>query len=227
MSILLKDITFTYNSEFSANFNMEIESGTWTAIVGDSGAGKTTLLKLIAGILQPDTGSVHYSQSDVEIGFIFQNSDDQILQLSVEKELAFNLENQAVALPEMRKKVAKSIANYNFQGREKSSPNILSGGEKQRLALAATLISEPDVLIFDEPTSFLDYVQKEKLYQRVADLRKRGKTIIWCTHELDEIFFADQVIEIGNGQVVFVGKRDDFLRKMFTQKYLTDYINEN
>ena len=227
MSISLKQVTYSYNTNFSVNIDLNIKEGNWVVIVGKSGAGKTTLLKLIAGILTPDTGEVEFAHDDVEIGFIFQNPDDQILQVSLEKELAFNLENNAMPMENMRVLVEQALSDYHFDGREKSSPNALSGGEKQRLALAATLISNPDVLIFDEPTSFLDYIQKEKLYQKVSELKSSGKTVIWSSHELDEIMLADFVIEMDNGAVIFSGEREDYLKKLFQRDFISEYLNED
>ncbi len=211
MSVILDKVKYSYGSQFSLNINLQIPENSITILIGENGAGKTTLLKLLAGVLIPDTGRIVFGNETHEIGYIFQNPDDQLIQLSIEKELAFNLENQGVGQAKMAKMINTYLQEYDFQGREKVSPGNLSGGEKQRLALASTLISAPQLLIFDEPTGFLDYKQREKFYRRVEKLKTEGHTIIWATHEIDELFFADQLLELKAGNTWFWGDYFDFL----------------
>ncbi len=227
MSILFKNVNYSYKSRFTLDVNIQIPNNSWTVIVGKSGAGKSTLLKLLIGIIKPNFGEVIFDSKKSGMGFIFQNPDDQIIQVSLEKELAFNLENQAVDVDIIRDKVQNTLKEYDFDNRGEESPNNLSGGEKQRLALAATLISNPNILIFDEPSSFLDYEQKEKLYRRIEKLKQDGKTIIWTSHELDEILLADHVIELDNGHVIYEGDRDNYLHKILKNDIMFKYLNDN
>ena len=96
MSVILDKVKYSYGSQFSLNINLQIPENSITILIGENGAGKTTLLKLLAGVLIPDTGRIVFGNETHEIGYIFQNPDDQLIQLSIEKELAFNLENQGV-----------------------------------------------------------------------------------------------------------------------------------
>ncbi|MBN2279403.1 MAG: ABC transporter ATP-binding protein [Candidatus Marinimicrobia bacterium] len=211
MNICLKEVSFTYQNHFTLNIDLEIPANSWTMIVGKNGAGKSTLLKLLAGVIQPDQGTLSFGPS--RVGYIFQNPDDQIIQLSLAKELAFDLENLGLPVQQIENKITDFLREYDFQGRSEQSPNTLSGGEKQRLALASTLISDPDILVFDEPTAFLDYRQKEKLYQKI-EMLKKNKSILWVTHELDELFLADSIIEMEQGQISFKGSREQYLKRL-------------
>ncbi|MFP4547496.1 MAG: ABC transporter ATP-binding protein [Fidelibacterota bacterium] len=214
MSIILDRVKYSYGSQFSLNINRQIPENSITILIGENGAGKTTLLKLLAGVLVPDSGKIIFDYDNPDIGYIFQNPDDQLIQLSIEKELAFNLENQGMKQEKMAEIINTYLDEYDFQGRAKISPGYLSGGEKQRLALASTLISKPQLLIFDEPTGFLDYKQREKFYCRVKQLKAGGHTIIWATHEIDELFFADYLLELKAGQTRFWGSNTDFLKHL-------------
>lgn len=212
MNIKLNNLKYSIKSGFSLSVNLEIPANSWIVITGETGSGKTTLLKLLAGIIAPDSGEIYFGIVNPEIGFIFQNPDDQLIQLSIEKELVFNLENQAMPINKIRKRLDMFLEKYGFNKIRKKSPNNLSDGEKQRLALAATLISEPDILIFDEPTSFLDYKQRELLYQQIDYLKQSGKTIIWTSHDIDEYLLADYILELKNGQVSYLGSKQEFIR---------------
>jgi len=213
MSIKINNLRFSYKPDFCLDIHTTLPAKSWIIIVGNSGAGKTTLLKLLAGILTPDSGEIEYPEGDSTAGFVFQNPDDQIVQLTIEKELAFNLENKGMALAEMEKKINVFLQEYQFAGKEKVSPSKLSGGEKQRLALAATLISSPKLLIFDEPSSFLDYKQKDKLYTKIEQLKKEGKSIIWTSHELDEFMMADWIVELEGGKIKYSGEKEEYLTR--------------
>jgi len=221
MNILLDKIKYSYKKEFSLEIDLEIPKHKWTMIVGENGSGKSTLLKLLTGVMKPDSGEINIDSS--KIGYIFQNPDDQIIQLTIEKELAFNLENIGMCKSDMEQKIDYYLEEYNFQSQRNYSPNQLSGGEKQRLALAATLISDPEILVFDEPTGFLDFKQKEKLYQRVMDFKNKSKTIIWVTHELDELFFADKIIELEKGNVSFQGSKIEYLHKLSNNHIIQEH----
>ncbi len=214
MSIILDNVKYSYGSQFSLNINRKIPANSITLLIGENGAGKTTLLKLLAGVLIPESGRIKFEYDKHDIGYIFQNPDDQLIQLSIEKELAFNLENQGMEQEKMAEIIKTYLVEYDFQGRAKISPGNLSGGEKQRLALASTLISKPQLLIFDEPTGFLDYRQREKFYRRVKQLKTRGHTIIWATHEIDELTFADYLLELKAGSTRFWGSNRDFLKHL-------------
>ena len=224
MNIHINKIKYSYDNDFAMEIDVKIPQNKWTIIVGKNGSGKSTLLKLMTGVLTPEFGEINIDHS--KIGYIFQNPDDQIIQLSIEKELAFNLENRGVPIREIELKIQESLIEYDFVGREKQSPNELSGGERQRLALAGTLISDPEILIFDEPTGFMDFLQKEKLYKRIEKLKESGKTVIWVTHELDELFLADNVLELDDGKISFFGNQHDYLQKLVSEPFIREHYLE-
>jgi energy-coupling factor transport system ATP-binding protein len=192
------------------------------AITGNSGSGKTSLAKLISGLIKPESGRIVFQRNEiprneipnsrVHFGYLFQNPDDQFVHFNIEREVAFNLENRNVDPAVMKEKVKLSLMEIGLFGRKSDSPNNLSGGEKQRLALAGMMISQPDVLILDEPCSFLDIFTQIQLFQKIDELRKRKVSIIWITQEDHEIKMADYVIRLDEGRVIFTGSREDYIK---------------
>ena len=219
MRIRISDLDFQYKKSlqlFKA-INLEIPLNSLVIVTGNSGSGKTTLLKLIAGLLEPVSGRISFelngkSCDDIHFGYLFQNPDDQIVHFNIERELAFNLENRGVPSAEMRLLVENALREYKLVDRRDDSPNHLSGGEKQRLALAGMMISNPDILILDEPCSFLDINAQIQLYRRIFELRDRNISIIWISQEVHEIQMADYVIELDQGAVTWNGKSADYLK---------------
>ncbi len=216
-AILLQNILFSYienmqNSSFRMDINLEIPIAKWVTITGDCGSGKTTLIKLLAGLLKPGKGNIFYPDNlNNDIGYIFQNPDNQFVHFNIERDVAYKLENQGMKFSYMRPKVKKSLEEVNLWERRNDSPNQLSGGQKQQLALAGMLISDPQVVIFDEPTSFLDIVARQKLFQKTRKLVNEKRSVIWSTHEEDVIRQSDYVIELKAGKVSFAGKSRKYL----------------
>ncbi len=225
MRIRISDLDFQYkkSTPLFNNINLEIPLNSRVIVTGNSGSGKTTLLKLIAGLLEPGSGRISFElngkcRNDIHFGYLFQNPDDQIVHFNIERELAFNLENRGVPSAEMRIQVENTLQEYDLADRRDDSPNYLSGGEKQRLALAGMMISHPDILILDEPCSFLDINAQIQLYRRISDLRKQNVSVIWISQENHEIRMADYVIELDQGAVTWTGKSVDYL-KMIEDTY--------
>jgi len=225
LRIRISDLDFQYkkSTPLFNNINLEIPLNSRVIVTGNSGSGKTTLLKLIAGLLEPGSGRISFElngkcRNDIHFGYLFQNPDDQIVHFNIERELAFNLENRGVPSAEMRIQVENTLQEYDLADRRDDSPNYLSGGEKQRLALAGMMISHPDILILDEPCSFLDINAQIQLYRRISDLRKQNVSVIWISQENHEIRMADYVIELDQGAVTWTGKSVDYL-KMIEDTY--------
>jgi len=225
VSIKLLDVSFGYDSYMHLfyHLNLTIPVCCWVTIIGDCGSGKTTLAKLIAGILTPVSGDIIFSWGDgnsqkPEFGYLFQNPDDQFVHFNIEREVAFSLENVGIARDEMFPRVEESLKNANLWNRRNDSPNNLSGGEKQRLALAGMLITEPKVLILDEPTSFLDIIARAELYKVTKELLDEKVSIIWITQEPNEINMSDYVVKLKRGKVSHCGESADYVRRYFPKR---------
>ncbi|MBN2601128.1 MAG: ABC transporter ATP-binding protein [Candidatus Marinimicrobia bacterium] len=219
MRIRISDLDFQYtkSAPLFSHVSLEIPLNSLVIVTGNSGSGKTTLLKLIAGLLEPVNGQISFdingkNSNDIHFGYLFQNPDDQIVHFNIERELAFNLENRGIPSAEMRIRVEDTLREYNLTDRRNDSPNNLSGGEKQRLALAGMMISCPDILILDEPCSFLDIYAQIQLYRRISELRKQDVSVIWISQEIHEIRMADYVFELDRGAVTWNGKSGDYLK---------------
>jgi len=224
MRIEIANLNFQYrdNPPLFQDVNLSIPLQKWVAITGNSGSGKTSLAKLISGLIKPESGRIVFQRNEipgneipntrVHFGYLFQNPDDQFVHFNIEREVAFNLENRNVDPDVMKEKVKLSLMEIGLFGRKSDSPNNLSGGEKQRLALAGMMISQPDVLILDEPCSFLDIFTQIQLYQKIEELKKKKISILWITQEDNEIKMADYVIHLDEGRVIFTGSSEDYIK---------------
>ena len=179
-------------------------------VVGPNGGGKSTLVRLLNGLLEPDSGEVRVAGHDPNtepfevrqrLGMLFQNPDNGLVAPFVEDDVAFGLENLGVPPEEMRGRVEEAIGAVGLTGYERREPHTLSGGEKQRVALAGLLAVQPEVLVLDEPTSMLDASGRRDVLARVKDLRGE-KAIVHVTHHLDELLDADRVLVLNGGKVV-------------------------
>jgi energy-coupling factor transporter ATP-binding protein EcfA2 len=188
----------------------EIYPGEYVGVVGANGCGKSTLIRLLNGLLTPDSGSVSVSGYDPVsearkvrrvLGVMFQSPDNGLVAPFVEDDVAFGLENLGVARGEMVERVRRAISGVGLAGYEQREVSTLSGGEKQRVALAGLLAVEPEVLALDEPTSMLDPPGRSEVLQRIRSLRG-SHTILHVTHHLEELVAADRVLVMGGGRVV-------------------------
>jgi len=220
LNIELFELTFHYknNQPIFEHLSLSIPLQRWVVITGSSGSGKTTLVKLIAGLLKPDQGRIIFpgdviNRSGFHFGYLFQNPDDQLIHFNIERELAFNLENRGIEPRMMRVKVENALKEIELFERRAESPNNLSGGEKQQLALAGIMISQPQILILDEPCSFLDIFAQIDLQSKVKKLGQEQLSILWISQEDHEIRLADYVICLNQGQVIFAGEVQDYFRR--------------
>ncbi len=223
-----KSLTFSYKSEEKEKIvlkelNLEIEKGSFTAIIGHNGSGKSTFAKHINAILLPSGGSITVCGIDTKdeeklyelrknAGMVFQNPDNQIVATIVEEDVAFGLENIGIEWEEMHRRVKEALTLVNMYEHRKRAPHLLSGGQKQRVAIAGILAMEPECIILDEPTAMLDPVGRREVMDTVMKLnREKGITVILITHYMDEAAKADRVVVLDGGQVVF----DDTPEKVF------------
>lgn len=209
MKIEFQGVSFGYSPErlIFENLNLQIPLRQWIAITGPCGSGKTTLAKLIAGLLKPSVGRIQLPVADdspvpFHIGYLYQNPDDQFVHFNLERETAFNLENQSVQPTRIQTVVKETLERVRLWARRSDSPHHLAGGEKQRLALAGMLVSSPQLLILDEPTALLDVFARKELYDFSRELITQGLSIIWITQNRYEQSLADRVLNISSDRVI-------------------------
>jgi energy-coupling factor transport system ATP-binding protein len=220
----VKDAYYTYPSGVQAlkGVSLNIDRGEFVAIMGENGAGKTTLVKHFNGLLKPQKGQVFLDGVDVstatvaslarKLGLVFQNPDDQLFAEDVEEEISFALKNFGFEKPVIEKRVEWALNLLDIGRYRKSSPFILSGGERKRVALASVLAWDPDVLVLDEPTIGQDYAQKERLRHFLMQLRTQGKTTIIVTHDVE--FVAEsrpRIVLMADGRIVADGKAEEIM----------------
>jgi energy-coupling factor transport system ATP-binding protein len=216
--IEVKDVHFTYQTGVEAlkGVSLEIRDGEFVAIMGQNGAGKTTLVKNFNGLLKPVKGEVlvdGVSTRDVSVaklartvGFVFQNPDHQLFSETVEEEIAFALRNFGFDDSAIEKRVTWAVNLLDLVDYRKTSPFMLSGGERKRVALASVLAWDPKVVILDEPTIGQDHRQKENLRQFIVQLNEQGKTVVVVTHDVE--FVAEcgpRVILMREGRILADG----------------------
>ena len=218
--ISFNNVHFTYpgdDDETLRGINLEIEEGTFVAVLGHNGSGKSTLAKHMNAILVPDEGKVTVAGLDTadengiidlrrNIGMVFQNPDNQIVANVVEDDVAFAPENLGVAPEEIRKRVDDALRQVGMFELRKHAPHLLSGGQKQRVAIAGVIAMQPKIIVLDEPTAMLDPQGRAEVVSTVSKLcREKGMTVILITHHMDECVDADRLIVMSNGRVVADG----------------------
>ena len=229
MSIIeAKKLTFSYKTDerekvILDSLDLNIEKGSFTAIIGHNGSGKSTFAKHISAILLPQGGSISVCGIDSKdeeklyelrkaAGMVFQNPDNQIVATIVEEDVAFGLENIGIEWEEMHKRVKDALMAVNMYDYRKRAPHLLSGGQKQRVAIAGILAMQPECIILDEPTAMLDPKGRAEVMDTILSLnREKNITIVLITHYMDEAANADRVIVLDRGKIVL----DDSPRKVF------------
>ena len=214
-----QDIYFTYPSGVEAlkGISLTIQNGEFVAIMGQNGAGKTTLVKHFNGLLKPTKGKVLIDEVDTtkvsvatlarNVGFVFQNPDHQLFSETVEDEIAFALKNFGFKENVTKRRVTWALNLLGLTQYRKTSPFMLSGGERKRVALASVLAWNPKILILDEPTIGQDYQQKEKLRQFILQMKAQRKTIIIVTHDVEFVAECNpRVLLMLEGKVVADGE---------------------
>ncbi len=212
--------------------DLEIEKGSFVALLGHNGSGKSTLARHLNGLLKPTNGTVWvngYSTEDEahlpeirrSAGMVFQNPDNQIIASIVEEDVAFGPENIGVPSEEIWERVADSLEKSGMTAYRYHSPNKLSGGQKQRIAIAGILAMQPDCMILDEATAMLDPIGRVEVLAAVHALNKMlGVTVIMITHYMEEAAEADRVIVMNEGSIVMDGcPKDIFSRVDELEKY--------
>ncbi len=180
--IQIENLTFHYRDSIEAalrSLNLSVQKSETLAIMGANGSGKSTFAKILSKLLKPDRGVLKIgSDNSASVGIVFQNPDNQMIALTVEKELAFGLENFACPLDIMQKKVNEILERFEITHLRHRIISELSGGEKQRVAVASVMITEPEILLLDEPDSFLDYQGKQLLLEQLKIIQENHPDII-------------------------------------------------
>ncbi len=226
-----KNLTYTYPGAAKPSIvdvSIKVEKGEFVLITGPSGCGKTTLCRCFNGLIphfyQGDLkGEITVAGEDVlkhhtyemakHVGLVFQNPENQLFALSVEKDVAFGLENFGVPREEIRRKVDWALNQTGIYDLRERSPHEISGGQQQRVAIAAVLAMEPEIIVLDEPTSFLDPLSAQKIFDVIYDLnRKQGITVILVEHRLDlTAKYTDHLVVMDEGKVRFEGNPREIL----------------
>jgi energy-coupling factor transporter ATPase len=226
-----ENLTYTYPGAAKPSItdvSVKIEQAEFTLITGPSGCGKTTLCRCFNGLIP------HFYQGELKgkliangldvakhpthelakhVGLVFQNPENQLFALSVEKDVAFGLENLGVPRDEIRRRVDEAMkitGTYDLRDRP---PHELSGGQQQRVAIASVLAMQPEVIVLDEPTSFLDPLSAKKIFEVIDNLnRSLGITVILVEHRLDlTARYANHIIVMDEGKVVLDGNPREVL----------------
>ena len=226
MSLIeVKDLYFRYNSVDRAvnGVSLSIEKGEFVCILGHNGSGKSTLAKLLVGLLEARKGSIIIDGEELteksvdnirkKIGIVFQNPDNQFVGITVRDDIAFGLENRCVKKDEMLALIDEFSEKVRMKEFLDRNPEDLSGGEKQRVAIAGVLAMNPEIIIFDEATSMLDPLGVAEVME-VIDNLKNKKTIISITHNLNEAIKADKVIIMNEGRVVLSGTPEEVFKNI-------------
>lgn len=218
--IEIKKLKYSYhNNKIFDGLNLKIKEGEWITITGPNGSGKSTLVRLILGILK---GQNYIKVDDLElssetlmdirkkIGIVFQNPDNQFIGETVKDDIAFSLENLGVE-PSLIKARVETISEFlNIEDILDKEPHLLSGGEKQKVALASALIINPKILILDESLSMIDPYYKKEILKILHKLHKDNHlTIITITHDLEDTLLCDRLIIMDKGKIILDGKPID------------------
>ena len=208
------------------DMNLNIQEGSFVAILGTNGCGKSTLAKHFNSILLPTGGKVYVCGIDTSnedrimtvrhnVGMVFQNPDNQIVANVVEEDVAFGPENLGVASPEIRRRVDQALRQVGMYEYREHAPHLLSGGQKQRIAIAGILAMEPKCIVLDEPTAMLDPRGRKDVIDTVKKLnREKGITIVLITHHMEEAAEAQRVVVLHKGKIAADGTPKEVFRQV-------------
>ncbi len=221
--INFENVTYSYKNDEDIdtivlkNFNLSIERGSFTVILGHNGSGKSTIVKLMNGLYKPESGKVtvnglstldnnHEFDIKKTVGMVFQNPDNQLVASIVEEDVAFGPENLGLEPSLIRQRVDAALKAVDMSDFAKSAPHKLSGGQKQRVAIAGVIAMEPECVVLDEPTAMLDPKGRIEVMNTVYSLNKeKGKTVVLITHFMEHAAFADRIIIVNDGEILADG----------------------
>ncbi len=238
VSLELKEIkkSFTEGEAVLDNISLEISKGEFITLLGSSGCGKTTTLRIIAGLEQPDAGSVWLDGREVtglepnqrDVNTVFQNYA-LFPHMNVAENIGYGLKLKKVPKSEIRKKVSRMLELVQLEGYEKRKPSELSGGQKQRVAIARALVNNPKILLLDEPLGALDLQLRRAMQIELKHLQKKlGITFIYITHDQEEaINMSDRIAVMKDGRIEQIGTPDEIYNHPKTSYVATFVGNAN
>lgn len=238
VSLELKEIkkSFTEGEAVLDNISLEISKGEFITLLGSSGCGKTTTLRIIAGLEQPDAGSVWLDGREVtglepnqrDVNTVFQNYA-LFPHMNVAENIGYGLKLKKVPKSEIRKKVSRMLELVQLEGYEKRKPSELSGGQKQRVAIARALVNNPKILLLDEPLGALDLQLRRAMQIELKHLQKKlGITFIYITHDQEEaINMSDRIAVMRDGRIEQIGTPDEIYNHPKTSYVATFVGNAN
>ena len=220
LPLRMEDVSYQYEPDARpavSHVTLEVERGSFVAVLGHNGSGKSTLAKLMNALFLPTEGRVLVCGMDTlteekvwnirrHAGMVFQNPDNQIVANVVREDVAFGLENLGVPQDEMVRRVEAALSAVRMSEFAETAPHMLSGGQKQRVAIAGALAMEPELIIMDEATAMLDPSGRAEVLATVRKLnREKGMTVVWITHFMEEAAVADRLIVMNDGSVALEG----------------------
>ncbi len=224
----VSNLRFNYDPQASvlSGITFSLASGERLGIVGDNGSGKTTLARLCCGLLSPTDGSVTVDGMDTrdndrifavrsKVGLVFQDPEDQIVETTVEREIAFGLRNIGLSSEEIEKRVAESLETFAIAHLRVRPCNLLSAGEKQLVNIASVFAMRPRYIVLDESTSLLDPVARKHLLialERLLD--STGAGLIFISNRLEDIWLCERIALLEGGRFSFLGTRQEFLENL-------------
>ncbi|EJN59653.1 energy-coupling factor ABC transporter ATP-binding protein [Halogranum rubrum] len=208
-----RELTHRYGDTVAVDdVSLTVPDGEFLVLVGANGSGKTTLVRQFNGLLDPDEGEVLVNGTPVSenlvaartaVGMVFQDPRDQLVASTIGGDVAFGPENLGLSREEIDRRVSASLAAVNLSGREDESVHELSGGERERVAIAGVLAMEPDHLVLDEPFTGLDEPARRSVLGRLRALHTEGTGIVVVTHDLRDVLgLADRVVAMADGRVI-------------------------
>lgn len=222
--IKIKNTSFRYENRFVFDkLNLTIHEGEWLSIVGPNGSGKSTLVKIILGLLKADgeiiidglilnKENLNFIRN--KIGVLFENADETFVSETVADDIAFTLENLSYKPKEMKKMIHEIAHIFNIEDLLEVEPHMLSGGEKQKVALAAALVFKPKILIIDDALEMIDEESKNDIIKILSKMHKENNlTIISVTHNLEETYLSDRMVVINKGDILIEGPTKKVLEK--------------